>query len=293
MDKMTYNFKRTFFHRPIMTKNNILFGKIVFGAALVLIGFTAICATFYSRYPAHHFTSNAREKVISRLVEFYGDQPPVLITSSDNDFVNSLILVDPDEIKTPVREFKKQPIRKQTPKSRGRQAAPDTYEAQTIQEAIENISTPITFATPSQASPKRDLQPYAASRRSYERSIKEISRGDRNVEIGGTDFTDFEIISGIRNNDEILGVASENRKLIQHCIDKIYRLYPNSTGNIVVKFDIHPEGYTIPGSVRVIESNVSDPRVLQCVKRSIRRWRNFPRVAYELGTYSMTQKYIF
>lgn len=290
---MTYDFKRMFFHRPIMTKNNILFGKIIFGTALVLIGFTAICATFYSRYPAHHFVSNAKEKVINRMVEFYGDQPPVLITSSDNDFVNSLIFVDPDEIKNPVREFKKQSLRKKNPKSRKALTSPETYEALTVQEAIENISTPIAIAAPPQASPKRDLQPYAASRRSYEQSIKEISRGDRNVGIGGTEFTDFEIISGIRNNDEILGVASENRKLIQHCVDKIYRLYPNSTGNIVVKFDIHPEGYTIPGSVRVIESNVSDPRVLQCVKRSIRRWRNFPRVAYEMGTYSVTQKYIF
>ena len=288
---MTYDFKRMFFHRPILTKNNVLFGKIVFGTALVLIGFTAICATFYGRYPAHHFVSNAKEKVINRMVEFYGDQPPVLITSSDNDFVNSLIFVDPDEIKNPVREFKKQSIRKKAPKPRGKQASPEAYEALTVQEAIETISTPITVSP--QVTPKRDLQPYAASRRSYERNIKEITGNDRNVGIRRTEFTDFEIISGVRNSDDILGVASKNRKLIQHCIDKIYRLYPNSTGNIVVKFDIHPEGYTIPGSVRVIESNVSDPRVLQCVKRSIRRWRNFPRVAYEMGTYSMTQKYIF
>ncbi len=291
MDKMSYDFKRMFFHRPLKTKNNILFGKILFGTAVVLIGFTAMCATLYSRYPAHHFVSNAKGKLISRLVEFYGDQPPMLITSSDNDFVNSLIFVNPDEIKNPVREFQGESTRENNTKFNKAQSTSEAVKELTVQEAIQTISTPITAS--SSQPPKRDLQPYAASRRSYERNIKEISRGDRNVEIRGTEFTDFEIISGIRNSDDILAVASENRKLIQHCVDKIYRLHPNSTGNIVVKFDIHPEGYTIPGSVRVIESNVSDPRVLQCFKRSIRRWRNFPRVAYEMGAYSMTQKYIF
>lgn len=283
MKRSGYDFKKVFFKRPMWTEDAVLFGKILTTTAIILLTITGLYISFFLGPTSGNMSLKVKKKYIARLAEIAKDRP-VIFASSTNE-PEALITILPEDalaadIAEPTPAAEK--IRPQKSRISPRPVQPEI--------AVQEIPWP---EKPAWAAAAKSMENYRAQRRSYEQNIRKLNRDKNKVTIPESEFTDFEIISGIRDDEETLAIASENRKLLQHCIDRIHRLNASVRGNIVVKFDIHPEGYAIPESVRIIEADVPDPQVLQCIKRSIKRWRNFPRVAYELGVYSLTQKYIF
>ncbi len=138
------------------------------------------------------------------------------------------------------------------------------------------------------------LETLLSRKKDSEQNIKIFERFRKGkVSMAPPGFTDFDIPSGYRTQKQTLVTINENSQFIRYCLEKFFAGDPTVKGNIVVKFDIHPNGYVIPESVRIIQSDIADPRVIRCIKKNIRRWRNFPKVAMEMGDYTITQKYVF
>ncbi|RMH81243.1 MAG: hypothetical protein D6681_18280, partial [Calditrichaeota bacterium] len=161
-----------------------------------------------------------------------------------------------------------------------------------VRNAIGEIAA---LVKPSPAEWRSPVDPYRMDQRKYEARIRAYTpeKQDSGVAIPKAQFTDFEIVKGFRDYEETMSVVSTNRRSLKPCFDRLHRRDPSARGSVTVKFDIHPDGYVIPESIRIIQTDIKDPRILQCIKRSVRRWRNFPPVALEMGQYTITQKYIF
>lgn len=286
MKRSGYDYRKVFFKRPLWTEDVVVFSKILTITGILLLTITALYVSFFLKPADRGLSPKLKEKYISRLAEISRNDP-VWYASNENEPGVWITMLPEDSLATQLTmpEPEKEPIRAVTPR-------PDRELPARIQPAV-NVPPIPRPEPPEWAAAAKSMDAYRAQRRAYEKTIRQHNRDKDKVTLPESQFTDFEIISGIRDDEETLAIASENRKLLQHCIDRVHRLNANVRGNIVVKFAIHPEGYIIPESVRIIDADVPDPQVLQCVKRSIKRWRNFPRIAYELGVYTLTQKYIF
>lgn len=114
---------------------------------------------------------------------------------------------------------------------------------------------------------------------------------DDNISIPEAEFTDFEFANGIHDYEKAIETANANRETYKICVDKYYIIDPTLNGSILVKFDVHPKGYVIPGSIKVVETDVKNGQIIKCLEKTISRWRNFPVMPIEMGRYTLTQKY--
>ena len=80
---------------------------------------------------------------------------------------------------------------------------------------------------------------------------------------------------------------------IKYCFEKYARYDPSISGDLSISFAIHPDGFVIPASVKITKSTIRDPRISDCVRKQIQRWRNFIPLAYENGNFKITRKYVF
>lgn len=99
--------------------------------------------------------------------------------------------------------------------------------------------------------------------------------------------------NGYRNPEEIERVVAAYQPMIEHCFKKASNLSPGIKGYVKVAFNISPEGYVIPESIRIIDSTIRSRRFEQCVKTYIKRWRNFEKLDESMGIARVVQKFIF
>jgi hypothetical protein len=98
---------------------------------------------------------------------------------------------------------------------------------------------------------------------------------------------------GYRNPDEINKVVSAHLPMIEHCFRKARRINANVKGYVKFEFRISYEGYVIPESIRIINSTVRDPMVEACIKKNIKRWRDFSKLDKKMGIARVVQKFAF
>lgn len=325
--KRSYDYFKIFFRRPFWTELNVLFWKFLLISTIVLLCLTLLSVRYYNRYPIHRIQYHIKQNYLNRIVSFYGKplKPKKVDAASSTNLANANFLeklyadeaVEQVEVETePDLETKAETVSEKPVRTgdSGKNAAPqitgavpdskrkyDGSVVASLSSAGESsagmagaIGSIPSLVKPSPAKRYSPTEPYNARKKAYDSSVKELSRVDNaNIDIAKSEFTDFEIATGTRDYENTISTANENKKYVKHCIDRIARNDPTMRGNLVVKFDIHPEGYVIPASIRVVESDIKDMRILNCIKRTIRRWHNFPRVPYEQGEYSITQKYVF
>jgi hypothetical protein len=318
--KRSYDYFKIFFHRPIWTELNVLFWKFLSISAIILLSLTLLSIRYYNKYPVHRIKYQLKQTYLTRIVSFYGNAeilPPALEETGYPATLAKTMLLESSLMEAIETDVAGEATASRASPSKGNTGrntvpritgnVPDQKKgydpsmvaglsgsAQTgaiMQEAIGSIATAVK---PSEAKRYAPMEPYNTRKKAYESDVKELSRADNEkIDIAESQFTDFDIATGVRDYEQIITTANENKKYVKHCIDRYYRNDPTFKGNMVVKFDIHPEGHVIPQSIRVVVSDIKDVRVLNCIKRTIRRWHNFPRVPYELGEYSITQKYVF
>jgi hypothetical protein len=325
--KRSYDYFKIFFHRPIWTELNVLFWKFLSITGIILLLLTLLSVRYYNKYPVHRIKYQLKQTYLSRIVSFYGnveipspvfEEPDYSATLPETPLPEILLTEsmaeETEETEAQVAREATVSRAKRSQRNAGGNAAPQitsnvpdqkkgydpsmvkglsgsNQTGASMQEAIGSIASAVK---PSEAKRHSPMEPYNTRKKAYESSVNELARADNeNIDIAESQFTDFDIATGVRDYEQTITTANENKKYVKHCIDRYYRNDPTFRGNMVVKFDIHPEGYVVPQSIRVIESDIEDTRVLNCIKRTIRRWRNFPRVPYELGEYSITQKYVF
>lgn len=317
-----YNYEKIFFRRPLFTELNKLFLKFFTATVLcfaVLI--VAISVGFYNKFPEHRIRYQIKQNYITQIVKYYENyQPPVeaqpeyhgyvagdfmpikLDESLGDDEAASENIPEMRASQTEAGQIRRAraaapsdtQVRGDAPEYDDSMIAylsPSTRTGLSVQSAIESIPALVKPSKPERDSP---LEPYNARKKAYDSSQRRFSTGkNSDIDIADASFTDFGVVKGIRDYEETITVANDNKKFIKHCLDRYYRNDPTRRGQFVVKFEIHPDGYVIPETIRVLESDIQDVRIIDCIKRTIRRWRNFPPVPYEHGEYAITQKYFF
>ena len=313
-----YDYTRVFFRKPIWTPANIRYWKFLGTTAAVVLFFFYAMTTYFSNYSAERIKEAVKRNYIAQLVEYY-EARPVMVPEEEVSYAYfnpGEILADiRDEVETvgerEVREMVADPQlqrrRAKTVRNANTEITDKATEydhslvsflkspdktSQTVRNAIDGIATRVNPTTSQRYAP---MEPYLTRKKAYASTVREFNDNtdEENVGIADGTFTDFDILSGVRDYEETMGVANDNKRTVQRCVDKYYRNNPTFRGTVEVKFDIHPEGYVIERSIHIVESDIKDVRVLNCIKKTIRRWRNFPPVAYENGEYGMTQKFIF
>lgn len=317
--KRSYDYIKIFFTRPIWTELNVLFWKFLSISAVVILTLTFLSVRYYNHYSLQRIHHQMKQAYLSRLVTLYEKipfpNPPAEPPRSFNSLVEGfrwekLMSEQTPQIFEAQKNLERKAAREQTrnqaakrvstkiPDSRSRydssMVASLNSSSQTgaeVLSAIGGIAAVVTSGAENRNSP---MEPYNTRKKAYESSTRQFSRSpDEKVAIAESKFTDFDIATGVRDYDKTIAISHENKKDVRRCFDRVYRNDPTVKGNLVVKFNIHPEGYVIPESIRMVQSDIQDVHILNCIKRTIRRWRNFPRVPYEMGEYSITQKYVF
>ncbi len=320
MNFKQYDYTKVFFRRPIWTEGNVRILAFLIPIALVFLMLTFFSVRYYNSYPDYKIRSQIKQNYIARVIAQYANETPLQdfdsdqidlasygidlsdLEAGDDDFVDAVSEAIREENAEESPIAGKPRVRKRTALAEEKKPEYDqslsaflrspTQTSLHVQNAIQSIPNIISPSTSERFSP---LQPYNTRKKAYESGTKQFTAdaGGGKIDIASAEFTDYEIVKGIRNYEETITIAKNNQKFVKHCIDRAFRDDPTVRGNIEVKFNIHPEGYVLSESVRILRSDVKDVRVLKCIKRTIRRWRNFPRVKYENGEYVITQKYIF
>jgi len=99
--------------------------------------------------------------------------------------------------------------------------------------------------------------------------------------------------AGYRNQNEIDRVIEDHKPMINYCFQKGQRVQPGLRGYIKITFQISHDGVVLPESIRVISSTINNRKVVQCIKNTIKGWRNFEILDETMGIATVTQKFIF
>ncbi len=278
----TFNYKKEFFTRPILTTENLRFWAII-----AIVGF------FYFSFAitAIRWATNlSSEQIFSEIQKGY--QAFLLDLEIENLNIESSLssqtqlIYDPDlniekylstieKVSTPRRSVVRRPRRE------------DLYpnlEIEAIASAVRSVPGYPRVA-PYQARQERVL--------TYD-DRKDVFRSHNDqISIPLPQTIKFASSNGNRDLYETTAIIEMNESDIKFCFERATRYNPGFSGNILISFTIHPDGYVIPSSIKIVKSDISDSRILNCIVKSMRRWRNFKRLAYEEGSYTITRKYIF
>lgn len=106
-------------------------------------------------------------------------------------------------------------------------------------------------------------------------------------------LNDNQLIFGYRDPDEIQRVISKYKPMIEHCYRKALTLNGGTSGYVKVQFQISYAGFVIPESIQVLNSTIKNRHAVQCIKKYIKRWRNFAALDETMGIARVTQKFVF
>ena len=138
---------------------------------------------------------------------------------------------------------------------------------------------------------------YGAIRRekklSYRNEVKIFRSHQNHIHIPIPETIQLASQNGSRDFHETIATMEINEIDIKYCFEKFARFDPSISGDVSISFSIHPDGFVIPASVKVTKTTIRDPRIVDCIRKQIQRWRNFNRLAYEDGNFTVTRKYVF
>jgi len=96
-----------------------------------------------------------------------------------------------------------------------------------------------------------------------------------------------------RNQEDVLRVIYSKSGIIESCYHKAARIKSVQSGFVKVEFQIAASGYVLPASIRILDSNIRNKSVEQCIKKNIRRWRNFKKLENNEGIAHVVHKFVF
>jgi len=122
-----------------------------------------------------------------------------------------------------------------------------------------------------------------------------VIRRQGNAYINPTEelLRDNQIEFGYRDPDEIQRVIAKYKPMIEHCYRKALDQSGGSSGFVKVQFHISYEGFVVPESIHILNSTIKNRQAEQCIKKYIKRWRNFAELDETMGIARVTQKFVF
>ncbi len=298
-----YNYKKIFYRRIILTPDNIRLWSIttiIFVVSLIVISQSLNWAR---NLPANLLSKKIKREYIAFLANENNVTEPEKnepkIEKNENEA--NLSQINPEEsvsIGTP--------IRKSVSQVKKTESAYQEYleEEQASQERFMEFIRPEAGSVEPITSAIAGIPGYAGADRYSESSRKEkylslkneekiLERYEQPINIPEPESFEFSSNNSNRDLQETTAIMEVNEVDVRYCFEKFARYDPSFSGNVLVSFTIHPKGYVIPSSIKIVKSNIQDVRVIRCIKKSIERWRNFPKMALDEGSFTVTRKYVF
>lgn len=260
---MSYNYKKVFFRRPILTESNLMFFWFLFLTAIVIIPVVIYAVHFFDRIPTQGAIQELKNYTFSRLLNI--PRSSIIAPAAEAGAASSL--------------------------------GADLPADEPPEEEVAGSSTDpavITRAVPENTrEPESALLRYQQVRQSYEESKKQYALADEELRISSPGFTDFGVVRGYRSFEQTVAKEGDSKRFVQTCLDRFFLNHPRVSGKIIVRFEIDPRGHVIAESIEIVHSDIADESLLECIRKSIRRWVTYPEIPAAQGIYPMTQKFIF
>ena len=96
-----------------------------------------------------------------------------------------------------------------------------------------------------------------------------------------------------RDQEDILKVIYSKSGIIESCYQKAARNNYVQPGFVKVEFQIAANGYVLPASIKILDSTIRNKEVEQCIKKNIRRWRNFEKLDDSEAIAHVVHKFVF
>lgn len=293
----SYNFKNIFFHRPLFTPDNIRLFVIILTVAF----FSILTVTLSTKWAVNLPRMVTSEKIKSSYITFLSQERVKLQKESNKKLLAGSNSPSAIKIDNKIREkmernpLKKAPFSKTFSKKHanqqknsidypGKRLAIDVPSGAIISSAVENVPGAIDYHSSSIR---------AEHRMSFSNNDEYLKKLEGPIQIPEPKIVRLASVNGNRNPQETYAIIAGNEMDIQYCFEKYARYNPDFSGDLKISFIIHPDGYVIPSSIKILNSNITDPRIIRCIKRSLRRWKNFPSIALEDGIFRVTRKYVF
>ncbi len=277
---------QSFFHRPLWTTENRRFWFILSLVSLLLLTLNLIFINWSLHVSRERITQHIKTNYAVFLAQY---KKSSFARVMEKDYATESVQLE-REIKANRKSAARNPSENIIPQPVG---LPD-ISAETFKTDTLGLTT-ITSAVEA-------VPGYAGIDRYQLRQEKFIDlqnrerifrTQDNRIQIPVPEVLHFASQNGMRDLQETTAILEMNEDDIKYCFEKVARYDPAFSASVLISFTIHPDGYVIPASVKIIRSNIHDPRVLDCIRKQIQRWRNFNQIAFEDGNFTVTRKYIF
>lgn len=283
-----FPYQTIYFRRPFLTTDNKRLWSILAVTATVIL----ILHSLISHWTANISPGEVRAEIKQNYISFLARSiTQVEIKSPDAPPASSVSI--PESYRTQLTDISPSVSHHLQPRSIPTQVTQDITDLieQTDQLGFATIGAAVE-GVPGLAG--RDFGSSRPEKKLFYRNETKIFRSHQeHIHIPIPDAIQFASRNGTRNLDETIAIMEANEHDIKYCFEKFARFDPSVSGDVLLSFSIHPDGFVIPATVRVLQSSVRDPRIIDCIKKQIRRWRNFTPLAYQDGNFSVTRKYVF
>jgi hypothetical protein len=284
---MNHNYQKKFFTRPVLTSENIRLWLITLSISI----FSIISITYFTdwaiNFSSDRITKNIRNnyttyletKIYSETNLHYQEDAQSITTLSD------FVEIQEDNYQQFINSNNKDQLQIQSEKVLSlNNFNQENLKIEPITSALQQVPGPIGI---------NRIKPRQEKVFSYQEEKKYFRQIEKNIEIPIPQPFRFASINGNRDIYETTATIELNENDVRFCLEQIAKFDPSFKGHILIEFTIHPYGYVIPESVKILQTDIRDPMIVQCIKKSIKRWKNFPQIAMEDGNFRVKRKYVF
>ena len=283
------NYTRMYFHRPVWTAENQRFWAILVVVGLLLMTLVLLSMRWSARISPEQINKLIKTRYISFLSQstfpMKYDSPEVEKDESSTLLDKSIPIGMASEStqSSGITGGKADSVASQSASGFGNDLI-YAYGMGVITSAVENVPGYLGINYRS----SRYTKPLT-----LRNEIQVFKSHGEQIQIPLPEAFHFASENGRRDLQETSAVMEMNEIDVKYCFERVYRFDPSFKGYVLLRFTIHPEGYVIPASIKFIKTDIRDPRILDCIRKQIQRWRNFTPIAYEDGNFTVTRKYVF
>jgi hypothetical protein len=277
------DYESVFFRRPLLTDENIRFGSILLALIFLILPLHIFLFNWLKQMPVSRIQENIRKEYVAFIAQSVNIARPL----DSTDPVPSAEAYQQDVGQANQKRALTQKM------SRGNRATTDVTDliAETDQMGIATIASAVE-STPGYPG-YRNMTDRIEKPLSLRNPVTVYRSHQEHIHIPIPERIQFASQNGNRDLFETTATMESNEIDVKYCFEKVARYDPSLSGDLLVTFTIHPSGHVIPASVKVIKSNIGDPRIIDCIRKQIQRWRNFKAIAFEDGNFTVTRKYVF
>ena len=279
-------YRRLYFHRPIWTPENQRLWGILFTVTLVVLSTLLLSMRWSARISAERTTAQIKSQYISFLLQANFSLKPA--SSSAVTAMPSRPATKPDQA------MATEGIGSST--ENGSSAGNSTASAAMGNDLAASFGLGI-ITSAVEAVPGYPGLTYRSSRSAkpltLQNEVKVFRSHGEQIQIPVPEVFRFASENGNRDLHETSAIMEINEVDVKYCFERFYRFDPSFSGYLLLRFTIHPNGYVIPASIKFLKTDIRDPRILDCIRKQLQRWRNFTPIALEDGNFTVTRKYVF